>query len=191
MTPATTVATITSMNGEATVLPAPGAHSRLAAEWMDRESPFGQRLVPQAMGVGPDPGLCAMKRRCSNLARQVAVLREKGRTPRVCLYALTAHTGEVPTRSLGEVRAFAVREGWLVGARQIITDRTGPARPTVRSGWSRVRRNVRSGYADGVVALAQSAITPRRDEYESQLQWFEDHFGFIALVYPEIPEEQR
>ena len=165
--------------------------TRADMEWMDREGDFRGSLFPQAVRIEPDPRLRVMKRRRSDLGHRVAALRERGRVPRVCLYALGVSAQSAPALSLGAVRAFAVREGWHVGTNQIFTDHTGPIHPASRPGWIRVQRHVRSGYADGVVALTQSAVTPRWGEYETQLQWFADHLGFIALVHPEIPVEQR
>lgn len=157
---------------------------------LHRERVSHRTLSRTAKPAGQDPDGYAMHRRRSNLAQRVAALRELGRMPRVCLYALTVNA-EVPRRSLDEVRAFAVREGWQAGAEQTFVDHSGPTNPATRSGWIRVQQQVRSGFADGVVALTQSAITPHREEYEAQLQWFVEHFGFIALVHPEVPAVQR
>ncbi|MFG3255242.1 hypothetical protein [Streptomyces sp. NPDC048172] len=153
---------------------------------MDREYEFQQMFHPRSVGVRPDPGRCLMMRRRANLRQQLAMLRAKGRMPRVCLYALTTNPeAQPPARSLEEARAFAVREGWQVGAEQIYIDHTGPTHPELRPGWAAVQRQFQSGFADGVVALTQAAITPHHDEYDQQLRWCADRYVFIALVHPE------
>lgn len=152
---------------------------------MDHQRAFDRTLHAERAKVRADLDGRLMILRERNLRLAVVALEARGRVPRVCLYALAAN-GEEPTRSVLSVRAFAVREGWQVGAGNVFVDSI-PTRRANRSGWVRVQRQVQSGFADGVVALTQSAIAPRRDVYEAQIRWFAEHFGFIALVNPEVP----
>jgi hypothetical protein len=112
------------------------------------------------------------------------------RVPRVCLYALAVR-GQEPTNSLEEARQFALRQGWQVGVNQCFTDRFGATDPLTRPGWSLVRQQIRAGYADEVVALTHSVVSPHLDEYELQLNLIEEHLGFIALVTAETTAGQR
>lgn len=89
-------------------------------------------------------------------------------------------------RSLDECKGFAVDQRWCVGGRAF-TDHFGAGDPQTRPGWGLVRRQIRAGFADGVVVLTQSITSPHLEEYEQQLTWFETHLGFIALVTPEQP----
>lgn len=163
---------------------------RSGTDWRGRESALQHSLYSDGVGVAPDPDIRLMNRRCATLGHRVAQLKARGRTPRVCLYALTADS-QGPVPGLDKARALAVREGWQVGAEQVFVDDYGPSIPATRSGWVAVQRQVRSGFADGVVALTPSAIAPCREEYESQLRWFTEHFGFIALVHAEVAEVLR
>lgn len=163
---------------------------RSGTEWVDRERAFDRSLHSDAVRFAPDSDIRLMNRRRANLGKRVAALKARGRMPRVCLYALTADP-ELPAPGLDQARALAVREGWQVGPEQVFTEAHGPAIPATRSGWARVQRQVRSGFADGVVALTSSAIAPCRDEYEIQLRWLTEHLRFIALIHPEIPEALR
>ncbi|WP_326692297.1 MULTISPECIES: hypothetical protein [unclassified Streptomyces] len=158
---------------------------------LEGERGFGRSLFSDSVRADPDPSLTAMRRRRANLGHRIAALRGQGRVARVCLYARAMSDAEVPARSLEAVSVFAAQEGWHARTGRVFTDQAGPSSPTARPGWIRVQQHVRSGYADGVVALTHSAISLRCDEYETQLQWFADHFGFIALVHPEIPLGQR
>ncbi|MFC6067007.1 hypothetical protein [Streptomyces ochraceiscleroticus] len=157
---------------------------RTQTSWIDRERDFEAWLKPDQVRVKAAPYVSLAAARRGHVERVVAQLRTKGRVPRVCLYALTAGRQE-PTHSLDAVRAFAERQGWQVGPGKSYTDRHGVTDLMTRPGWSYVRQQIRSGRADGVVALTYSVISPHQDEYERQLDWFVDHFGFIALVTPE------
>ncbi|MFD4986468.1 hypothetical protein [Streptomyces sp. NPDC058374] len=134
-------------------------------------------------GVVVDQAVRLMNVRCDYLAQRVTQRRNSGRVPRVCLYALTVGQQQ-PCRSLDESKGFAVEQGWHVG-RRAFTDHFGATDPQTRPGWGLVRQQIRAGFADGVVVLTQSVISPHLDEFERQLSWFETHLGFIALVTPE------
>ncbi|WP_371792288.1 hypothetical protein OG285_25170 [Streptomyces sp. NBC_01471] len=54
-----------------------------------------------------------------------------------------------------------------------------------------MRQQIRAGYADGVVVVTHSVISPRRDEYKQELRWIEEHSGFVAVVVPEVQEGLR
>lgn len=150
---------------------------------MDQERATDDRLCPGKVRVEPDPYARLMIARHATVRRVVQQLRTSSRMPRVCLYAL-AVGGHVPKHSLNAARAFAEQQGWQVAAEDY-TDCHGTTGPMARPGWDQVRRRIRAGLADGVVVLTQTIISLRLDEYEQQLAWFDEHFGFIALVIPE------
>lgn len=152
-------------------------------DWMDQERAIDERLCPDKVRIEPDPLTRLMIARRATVERVVQQLRTNGRVPRVCLYAL-AVGGHVPTHSLNAARAFAEQQGWQMGPEDY-TDCHGTTGPMARPGWDQVRRRIRAGLVDGVVVLTHASISLRLDEYEGQLTWFDEHFGFIALVIPE------
>ncbi|GHF33414.1 hypothetical protein GCM10010218_13140 [Streptomyces mashuensis] len=152
---------------------------------MDWERVDEAGLDPDKIRVSADPyGPLAAARR-ENLERIVARLHAKGRMPRVCLYALSVG-GQEPRHSLNAAAAYAVRQSWQVGVGQSYTDHQGPTDPVTRPGWCLVRQQIRAGYADGVVVVTHPVISPQVDEYRQEVDWFALHFGFIAVVVPEI-----
>lgn len=56
-----------------------------------------------------------------------------------------------------------------------------------RPGWGLVWQQIRAGYADGVVVVTPSVISPRVDEYRQEIDWLGQRGGFVALVVPEVP----
>lgn len=159
-------------------------------DWMDRERAWDEVLHPGRPRVEVDPLVRLMNARLDVLNDRLALLRERGRMPRVCLYSLAVR-GQEPTHSMCTARDFALRQGWQVGGpNQLVTDRFGATDPLLRPGWSLLRYQIRAGYADGVVALTHSVISPHLDEYELQLDVIKNHLGFIALVTPESAGQQ-
>jgi hypothetical protein len=158
--------------------------TRRAPDWMDVERQWHATCYTDKVRVEPEPHARLAALRCANLQHVVAQVRAKGRSPRVCLYALSIGD-HWPTNSLEASAAFAVRNAWQVGGEgQTITDHYGCPTPELRTGWSLVRKQVRSGYADGVVVTTTSVISPRPEEYEQELRWFELHRAFVAVVAP-------
>ncbi|MBK3639485.1 hypothetical protein [Streptomyces sp. MBT33] len=152
-------------------------------DWMDQERATDEWLRPDRVRIEPDPLTRLMIARRATVERTVQQLRGHGRVPRVCLYML-AVGGHVPRHSLSAARSFAEQQGWQVSAEDY-TDCHGTTGPMARPGWDLVRRRIRAGLVDGVVVLTHAIISLRPDEYERQLTWFDEHFGFIALVIPE------
>ncbi|MFF5336947.1 hypothetical protein [Streptomyces sp. NPDC013181] len=48
-----------------------------------------------------------------------------------------------------------------------------------------MKRQVRAGFADGVVVASAETISTEFDEYRRELDWFASHFAFVAVVTPE------
>ncbi|WP_411143113.1 hypothetical protein [Streptomyces sp. x-80] len=159
-------------------------------DWMDRERAFEAEFLLEKARVEVDPYVPLAAARRGHLERIVAQLHVRRRVPRVCLYALSVG-GQEPRHSLDAAAAFAVRQSWQVGVGQSYTDHQGAAAPLARPGWCLVRAQIRAGYADGVVVVTHSVISPHADEYRQQLEWFGHHFGFVALIVPEVQEGRR
>ncbi|WP_251060337.1 hypothetical protein [Streptomyces sp. ISL-100] len=157
---------------------------------MDEERAFQARHDPSEVRVATDPVVRLMKARIDVLDNRIAQLWAVGRVPRVCLYALPIG-GQEPTHSREKARQFALQKGWQTGMGQAVTDRHGATDPQTRPGWSFVCQQIRSGFADGVVAVTHSVISPNLDEYEVQLQLVEAHLGFVALVTSETTVGNR
>lgn len=153
-------------------------------DWMDQKHAF----QPSPRPSDTNAQIAATERlgtlRLDSLNRRVAQLWAVGRVPRVCLYTL-AIGGKGATHSLDEARQFALRKGWQAATTQTVTDYHRATTPRSRPGWSSVCQQIRSGFADGVVAITHTAISSDLLEYEYQLQYFDRHLGFIALVTPE------
>ncbi|MFI1201646.1 hypothetical protein ACH4VR_19705 [Streptomyces sp. NPDC020883] len=159
-------------------------------DWMDRERAFGAGLHPDEIPVEADPYAPLESARRGNLERVAVRVQASGRVPRVCLYALSVG-GQEPRHSLEAAAAFAVRESWQVGVGQSYTDHHGATDPLRRPGWCMVRQQIRAGYADGVVVITPFVISPHAIEYKQQLDWFAEHFGFIAVVAPDAEDGRR
>ncbi|MGG2459352.1 hypothetical protein ACO0M4_05935 [Streptomyces sp. RGM 3693] len=154
---------------------------------LDQESAYYQRLFPNASQAGKDRAVQLMFLRLGSMQQLLGRIRETGRKPQVCLYALTARNCS-PTRSLREARAFAEREGLFVRPGQSFTDLVDLALSDQRPGWATVRQQVEKGYVNGVVALTPSVIAPDINAYERELSWFDTHGGFVGLVHAEVTE---
>ncbi|WP_258528041.1 hypothetical protein [Streptomyces sp. NBRC 110611] len=170
----------------------PGAMMRQSAVvrgtghgWMDRERAFVAEVHPGKIRVETDPYAPLEAARRDNLERIAGRVRASSRMPRVCLYALSVG-GQEPRHSL-----VAVRQSWQVGVGQSYSDHHGTTDPLVRPGWCTVRQQIRAGYADGVVVITPFVISPHASEYKQQLEWFAEHFGFIAVVAPDAEVGRR
>jgi len=164
--------------------------ARSTENWMDRERAAHARLYPNEVRVPADPyGPIAAARR-EYLDRLVAQIRTRGRDPRVCLYALSVVEGQVPQASLDAAAVHAEQQSWQVLEGQSCTDPIGAIAIEDRPGWHCVRELIRTGRADGVVVVTADIVSRDIDEYRSELVWFEEHLGFIALVIPETVREQ-
>ncbi|MDT0616219.1 hypothetical protein [Streptomyces lancefieldiae] len=163
--------------------------TRRTQTWTHRERVIDSQLHPDQIRVQPDPFAPLAGARREHLGRVVTQIQAKGRLPRVCLYALSVR-GQEPQHSVRAAAAYAVRHSWQVVTRQPYTDRQGLAEPALRPGWRLVRQQIRAGYADGVVTVTPSVISSRVDEVRQEIDWFGQHFGFIALVVPEMTRAQ-
>ncbi|TLS46106.1 hypothetical protein FE633_11215 [Streptomyces montanus] len=123
---------------------------------MDRENEFDRQFRPDIVRVAPDRNVQLMKLRREQMERRLEALRVRGRVPRVVLYARTVN-GQSADRSLAAAREFAERLGWQVGRDQTFTDCLSLTVPEDRYGWLQIRQHVKSGFADGVVALTRAA----------------------------------
>ncbi|WP_256076491.1 recombinase family protein [Streptomyces sp. BpilaLS-43] len=156
---------------------------------MDRKRADHARLYPDEARVPADPyGPIAAARR-EYLDRIVAQIRTKGRAPRVCLYALSVD-GQAPRASLGSAAAYAERQSWQVLPEQSYTDPVEATAIEGRPGWRSVREQARKGFVDGVVVVTADIVSRHLGEYKVQIDWFEEHFGFVALVVPETVKSQ-
>ncbi|QDN54109.1 hypothetical protein [Streptomyces sp. S1D4-20] len=159
--------------------------ARRAPDWMDVEHQRDAEWHPDRVRVEPDPSARLAALRCDNLQKVVAEVRAKGRAPRVCRYALSVG-GHRPSNSLDAAAAFAVRNSWQAGGEeQTFTDPHGAPNPELRTGWRLVRKQIRAGYADGVVVTTSSVISTHAEVYEQELLWFEMHCAFVAVIAPE------
>lgn len=156
--------------------------SSAPTDWMDRENDSDRWLRPDIPRVSPDRSVQLMKLRREQMERRLEALRLRGRVPRVALYAPTVN-GQSPDRSLAAVREFAEKMQWQIGRDQTFTDCVSLAAP--EGGWPQVRRQIKSGFADAVVALTRASISTELDAYETELNWFTQYGGFIALVHAE------
>ncbi|MEV0445973.1 hypothetical protein AB0I84_22540 [Streptomyces spectabilis] len=158
--------------------------------WMDRERAVEAELYPGEIRVETDPYAPLESARRDGLERTVTRVRSSGRMPRVCLYALSVG-GHEPRHSLEKAAAFALRQSWQVGVGQSYTDHYGATDPLTRPGWCMVRQQIRAGYADGVVVITPFVVSPHAAEYKQQLDWFAEHWGFIAVVAPDAEDGRR
>ncbi|MFD0551597.1 hypothetical protein ACFQ0X_22200 [Streptomyces rectiviolaceus] len=151
---------------------------------MDAERLTAERWHPDEVRITPDQIVRLGITRREALDQRLTHLSAHGRTPRVCLYALTPVRNQ-PPRSFAAARDYANDEGWRVCADHCIADGLPKTDPMHRPGWRWVLNLVRAGHVDGVVTLTHTEITQHLDEYELQLDLVDHHGGFVALVTPE------
>lgn len=154
------------------------------ADWMDRDNAYDRLYFPDVPRVSTDRNLQLMKLRREQMERRIEAIRICGRVPRIILYARTMN-GRSPARSLAAAREFMERMQWQAAREGAFTDCLSLAAPEDRYGWLRIKQQVKSGFADGVVVLTRATISAQLNEYESELNWFAMHSGFIALVHAE------
>ncbi|WP_432001561.1 hypothetical protein [Streptomyces sioyaensis] len=158
--------------------------SSAPADWMDRDNEYDRMFRPDILRVATDRNLQLMALRKEQMERRLEGLRIRGRVPRVVLYARTVN-GLRPDRSLVAASEFAARMEWQVAREQTFTDCLSLTAPEDRYGWLHIKQHVKSGFADGVVALTRAIISPQLNQYETELNWFATNSGFIALVHAE------
>lgn len=153
-------------------------------DWMDAERERDATWSPNKAWIEPDPNARLAALRRDNLQQALSQVLSKGRAPRVCRYALSVG-GQWPSNALDAATAFATRNAWQTGGEEkTFTDYYGALSLELRTGWCVVRKLIRTGYADGVVVTTPSFISPRVEEYEQELHWFELHCAFIVVVAP-------
>ncbi|MGW2840596.1 hypothetical protein ACWCWD_22735 [Streptomyces sp. NPDC001493] len=156
---------------------------------MDEERALAERFDQWRVRVQPDPYLAIGAGRREQMQRVVTRVHARGRSPRVCRYALSSG-GVWPADSLTSLAHFAMQQGWVVPANGGFTDIDGLS-DEARPGWNLVRQQVRGGYVDGVVVLTASAISEHPADYQSELNWFAEHLAFIAMIVPEAASRRR
>lgn len=100
-------------------------------------------------------------------------------TYKVVLYASVA-TGLDPCPALDLAEEYAHKQRWQVVAR--FADAATYARPWEREEWREILKALRGGFAQGVVTVDRSAVSPADEPYEQTLRWLLDHFSFVAHV---------
>ncbi|MER5968522.1 hypothetical protein ABT112_02025 [Streptomyces sp. NPDC002055] len=158
--------------------------TRASIDWMDLDNDHDPMFRPGVPRISPDRAVQLMKLRREQVERRLEALRANDRVPRIALYARTVN-GQNPDRSLAAAREFTERMEWQVGREQTFTDCLSLTAPEDRYGWLQMKQRVKSGFVDGVVAVTRAAISPQLDRYETELNWFAMHSGFIALVHAE------
>jgi len=104
--------------------------------------------------------------------RVVALIRAKGRMPRVCMYA--------PAPRRWVLWSFVEERGWR--AERWYADGHPWSTGLVRAGWQRVRCEVGAGLADGVVVASRFDVSAGWGEFMEELAWFEAHIAFVVVV---------
>ncbi|MFF7359012.1 hypothetical protein ACFZA1_41415 [Streptomyces filipinensis] len=121
--------------------------------------------------------------RLSRLRRSTldTAVSRAGATYKVVLYAsVAAGTDPAPVLDLAE--EYARARGWLVVAR--LADARSAAGPGKREQWRQALKALRGGFAQGVVTVDRSTVSPTDESYEQTLHWLLDHFSFVAHVRP-------
>ncbi|MFE9679479.1 hypothetical protein ACFYO5_36145 [Streptomyces sp. NPDC006259] len=83
-----------------------------------------------------------------------------------------------PACALAAAEAYAYDRGWHVVGRYV--DATTDTQPWTRAEWPKVLRQLRGGFAQGVVTDGRSAVSAADEPYEQTLRWLCDHFSFIV-----------
>ncbi|MFE0725092.1 hypothetical protein ACFW4O_19130 [Streptomyces mutabilis] len=99
---------------------------------------------------------------------------------KVLLYANTMV--DEPAQALAAAETYAHDRGWHVVGRFV--DATPDTQPWTREEWPKVLRQLRGGFAQGVVTDGRSAVSTADEPYEQTLRWLSDHFSFIAHAKP-------
>lgn len=152
--------------------------------WMDRDNAIQRRWT--GLGEGPvrqaDPLSRLWGVRTDGVRAAGDLARRNGRMLRVVRYV------QAPQHEAGpqfeELELVARSRHYLVRDEECL-DPGGPALLEYRSGLSAVRRLLRAGFADGLVAPAYEHISPNLREYERFLKDMALHGWFVALALSE------
>lgn len=114
-----------------------------------------------------------------------AAVTKPGAPYKVVLYA-TATAGEDPAPALMMAETYSQERGWRVIGRFV--DEATDTPPWTREEWPKALRTLRGGFAQGLVTVDRSAVSPVDEPYEQTLHWLLDHFSFVAHVrsYPAV-----
>lgn len=155
-----------------------------ARDWMDQDNAVSRWMNRDRPHIQPDPRL-RLERLRKNLLRTAAEGPGRTRTLRVITYALTSPRSD-PGPDHARLAAYAAG-AWHV-KRTLHDEAPDPHRapaPQLRNGWLTVRRLLREGAADGVIAISRDVISTDDALYERELRWIGDHFSFVDLIIPE------
>ncbi|MFP1628864.1 hypothetical protein ACLB9X_27655 [Streptomyces sp. 5K101] len=100
---------------------------------------------------------------------------------KVVLYA-TAPAGQDPAPALTLAERYSHERGWHVVGRFV--DEAADTPPWTREEWPKALRTLRGGFAQGLVTIDRTAVSPADEPYEKTLHWLLDHFSFVAHVRP-------
>ncbi|WP_189765775.1 hypothetical protein [Streptomyces xanthochromogenes] len=151
--------------------------------WMDVENASSRRYGSRGPRISLDSGM-RLRRLREALNEPAFTFHSKVRPRRVITYVQTT-PGVDPKPLQDLLRAEAVRRGWEVRAWQELVDRHGPQAPQASEQWRKARKLMHEGFADGVLVLDRSHISPDDAEYEVELWFVHQRQCFTALVNPE------
>ncbi|MFI1721898.1 hypothetical protein [Streptomyces sp. NPDC020489] len=121
---------------------------------------------------------------------------------RVLAYSLVPSPGASPDEDWNTLHAEAEQHGYAIGARlhdvavpvpttYFPGSRTGRSvytPPWQRPGWREVERQIRGGFAEGVIVLDRHNISSDDDEYHAVIKHLGERYkAFVHLVIPEEP----
>ncbi|MEW1996919.1 hypothetical protein [Streptomyces coelicoflavus] len=192
----------------------PDVLSPVAARGLDRETQAdGERLVaskgrprrPRALHPSKRQSHAGQLHRVrQHFYREVVGTRTRRNADqplRLLAYSLVPSPGAHPDEDWGTLQAEAEQHGYAIGARlhdvavpvpatYFPGSRTGRSvytPPWQRPGWREVERQIRDGFAEGVIVLDRHNISSDDDEYHAVIK----HLGerYQALVHLVISEE--
>ncbi|AWN24814.1 hypothetical protein [Streptomyces sp. NEAU-S7GS2] len=150
-------------------------------DWMDRDNEMLDLASASGVRQQPDAARRLQSLRAGNMDIVLRGIEARSRMPRVALYTL-AEPGPETEAQHSALAQFAGRRFWLPDG--LFSDAKA-THPEYRTGWSLLRAHLRSGFADGVVALSRDSISSNDAEYERQLRLVGEYRHFIALVHTE------
>ncbi|MER5689390.1 hypothetical protein [Streptomyces sp. NPDC002205] len=121
---------------------------------------------------------------------------------RVLAHSLVASPGASPDEDWNTLQAEAEQHGYAIGARlhdvavpvpttyfpSSHKGRSVYTPPWQRPGWREVERQIRGGFAEGVIVLDRHNISSDDDEYHAVIKHLGERYkAFIHLVIPEEP----
>ena len=157
------------------------------AGWMDLDNAWQRRLHPDQPRFQPDPRL-RLRRLRKTAVRTVAEQTGQLRTLRVITYALV-QPNRSPEPDHARLAEYAkdAKNTWHV--KYELHDETPNLQaapdPQHRNGWLMARRLLRTGAADGVLAVSREVISPDDTSYYRELCWIGDHSSFLELLIAE------